>query len=247
MGSNSAAVPSKSFSDAQARFAVFTPRGTVRTRKRPGRRSAISRRTPAELLNDGHTTRSQLPQRDCRHTSTSGLMPRPRISNGRASGLGCDHHRNHQPSFTPTGNGRPRCRRQPPTSKPSISSSGVRSSMGLPEDCRRCRCRSLPERDQERPTPSPSGRPSDRSGCRPPPDPVDDVFAARRLRVSKRVERIARKVLGEKRRDHDGRADLGWHHQFQRISRQITVQPTALSCFPLVVCGCPQFLHGLLD
>ena len=42
--------------------------------------------------------------------------------------------------------------------------------------------------------PRPSGGPSDCSGCRPPPDPVDDVFTTRRVR--ERVERIARKVMG---------------------------------------------------
>ena len=53
---------------------------------------------------------------------------------------GCDHCRNHRPSFIPVMNGRPRCRRQPTTSKPSIPSSGVRSSTVQREDWRRRRC-----------------------------------------------------------------------------------------------------------
>jgi len=56
-------------------------------------------------------------------------------------------------------NGYPRCKRQSPISKPLIPSSGVRSSMELPEDWRRRRYRSLQERVPERPTPSSIGSP----------------------------------------------------------------------------------------
>ena len=77
----------------------------------------------------------------------------------RHGSRGCDHCRNHRPSFIPAMNGRPRCRRQPTTSKPSIPSSGVRSSTGQRRDWRHHRCWSSPERALERPTPSPIGSP----------------------------------------------------------------------------------------
>jgi hypothetical protein len=53
----------------------------------------------------------------------------------------------------------PRCKPQPPTSKPSIPSSGVRSSMGRRRVDGAARCWSSPARDPEKPTPSPIGSP----------------------------------------------------------------------------------------
>jgi len=55
-------------------------------------------------------------------------------------------------------------------------------------------CRSRVRKDQH---PRPSSRPSDRSGRRPAPNPVDDVFTSRRVRDDQAVERIARKVMGD--------------------------------------------------
>ena len=113
-------------------------------------------------------------------------------------------------------NGRPRCKRQPPTSKPSIPSSGVRSSTGLPGNGRAAparHCWSGIRKDQY---PRPSGRPSDRSGCRPPPDPVDDVFPSRRVRDDQTCRADRAQGDGRQRRDHDGRPDLGRHLPWHR-------------------------------
>ena len=94
---------------------------------------------------------------------------------------GCDHCRNHRPSFIPVMNGRPRCRRQPPTSKPSSRAAAcgrARGSGGIGGTTAAGHRRRGFWKDQH---PRPSGRPSDRSGRRSAPDPADDVFSARRV------------------------------------------------------------------
>jgi hypothetical protein len=54
-------------------------------------------------------------------------------------------------------------------------------------------------------------RASDRQGRRSAPHPADDVFAPRRVEMTRRVERIAGKVLGDKAAVMTRGADLGRH------------------------------------
>ena len=80
----------------------------------------------------------------------------------------------------------------------------------------RPRCWSSPAPGPARQHARPSRRASHRQRRRPAPDPADDVFAARRAEMTQRVERIARKVLGDNAGDHDRRADLGRHVSWHR-------------------------------
>ena len=81
----------------------------------------------------------------------------------RCGGVGCRDGGNHRPLPIPTMNGRPQCRRHPPTSNLLIPSKGVRSSTAHREDERPRRCSSSRVPAPERPIPTrPSCRPSDR-------------------------------------------------------------------------------------